>query len=674
MIIPIWGADYIERWLALSFASLRADGNIPELIRRFDFELALVTKDADAVAMRADPRFNRMTEGLRIVFISMDEFFPAHDEVSYGIPLTLAYGKAILDLGEAGIGSFVIVMTADMMLSDGSLKNLADRLEAGYTIVTAPSIRVVDEEVRPILLGRADAMAGVMSMTSRDMMGVVNAHLHNTVRARTVNEAEFVDSTYYHNIYWRESPDCLAAHYFLLMPLCFQLQRLMPKVLCPIDYGFITEICPDGRFTVLADSDDLVMLELQERDSQAYLLRVAPPATSLEERLTRLEREIAVTTGGWATAEQRRSASVQLYFHERDLPVDIAQRTARFETFMATIFGAMPPPVQHTRHFHWLGDVRNYRSRMMRGGASGAVTLLDDPRNDVRPTADELRRESEWTGGRLRQIVRYALEVAMLRSSRLRGWGRSLKRGQAAARSRAPNRRSIVGWLYKYERRAGEKYRLYQSRRELADYLAAELNSRASGVVIAYTDAVGDHLPPIPGARMLRLRGGAPGEQSFRLPAEVTETAGDGPETLIVCLPVGRFVSWAGIAADVDRAMARYRRVVIALIQPYFADARMQDFSWLLSVMLGAFAGSQCDIRIEAFPRTPARDRTELLLQALFPTFWLRLPRTLSRLAGHWLRRGLSYPISQADSGPDRFSALLIHARRRPARPADLAA
>ena len=138
-------------------------------------------------------------------------------------------------------------------------------------IVTAPSIRVVDAEVRPLLLDRVDSEAGIIAMTSRQMMTIVNAHLHNTVRARTVNEAEFIDSTYYHIIYWRVSPDCLAAHYFLLMPLCFRVDRQVTKVLCPIDYGFIAEICPDGRFTVLNDSDDMLMLELQERDSQAYL-------------------------------------------------------------------------------------------------------------------------------------------------------------------------------------------------------------------------------------------------------------------------------------------------------------------------------------------------------------------------------------------------------------------
>lgn len=663
MIIPIWGADYIERWLALSFASLRADGNIPELNRRFDFELALVTKAADAVSMRADPRFNRLMEGLRVVFISMDEFFPAQGGTDYGVPLTLAYGKAILDLGDAGIDSFVIIMTADMMLSDGSFRSLSDRIDAGYTIVTAPSIRVVDGEVRPLLLARADAGAGVMSISPREMMAIVNAHLHNTVRARTVNEAEFVDSTYYHNIYWRVSPDCLAARYFLMMPLCFQVQRLMHKVVCPIDYGFITEICPDGRFSVLADSDELVMLELQERDSQSYLLRISPPVASLEERLTRLEREIAVTTGGWATAEQRRSASVPLYFHEHALPPDIVERTARFDKFMTNIFDAMPSAVPHARHFHWLGQVRNFRSHLARGGSSAEVALLDDPRNDV--TAGAVHADASWTGGPMRRMRRYALEVAMLRTSRLRGWGRVLARRWVAL-VRPPGRRSVVGWIYKHERRATDRHRRETARRHLAEVLAAELASDPGGITVACFEGIEDHLPPLPTSGKIRIAQ-PPGEGGFRLPPEAIGGGASGP--LLVVVPVERFASWTAISEDLERAMAHHPQVVIALIQPFYSVVGMRDASWLLSVMLGAFAKTRGGIRIEAFPAETKRDRTELLIQLLFPSFWVRLPHMLSRVAGAWLRSGLSYPLSQAESGPDRFSALLVHITRAGAAP-----
>jgi hypothetical protein len=662
MIIPIWGEDYIERWLALSFAALRAEGNLPYLSQHSEFELALATKTGDAARMRADPRFARMTAGLRVVFVSIDEFFPPRDRVSYGVPLALAYGKAIADLGEAGLGSFVIIMTADMILSAGSLRSLFRRLEEGYEIVTGPSIRVVDAEVRPKLSARVDGEAGTLTISPRQMMGMVNAHLHNTVRARTVNEAEFIDSTYYHNIYWRVSPDCLAAHYFLLMPLCFRVQRQLSAVLCPIDYGFITEICPDGRFTVLNDSDDMVMLEMQERDSQAYLLRIAPSASSLEERLSRLEAEIAVTTGGWATAEHRRSAGRALYFHERDLPSDIAERTARFEVFMQNILAQMPPAPSHVRHFHWLGDVRNYRSHMVRGGATEPIALLDDPRNAVRPSGEELNTPSPWAGGAARRLVRYALEEAMLRSSRLRGWGRAL--AAKSGKERKSRGRTIGSILYSWEQKALKRYALHKSRHELTGLLAPRLKPISAPLTIACYSGIEDHLPALAGARCISLPA-APHmqENEFRLPAELSSGVGAG--TLLIFAPVDLLKHWEKLGDDVAAPLESFESVIVTLMQPGLAAARMQDFAWVLSVLVGGLDPAQFAVRVDSAAFAAGRDTGAQLIRLLFPTFWLRLPGLLMRRAGALLRRGLSYPLTASDAGPDRFSVLLVEVNRQ---------
>jgi hypothetical protein len=664
MIIPIWGDDYIERWLALSFASLRANGNIPYLNERSDFELALATKSRDAEQLRNDPRFAAMTHGLRVVFVPIDQFFPPRGQVSYGVPLALAYGKAIADLGVEGLGSFIIIMTADMILSAGSLKSLFDRLEEGYDIVTAPSIRVVDAETRPLLLDRVDGQTGVMTMTSRQMMRIINAHLHSTVRARTVNEAEFIDSTYYHNIYWRVSPDCLVACYFLLMPLCFRVQRQMTKVLCPIDYGFIMEICPDGRFTVLGDSDEMVMLELQERDSQAYLLRIAPPARTLEERLARLEREIATTTGGWATAEHRRSANRLLYFHERDLPSDIAARTARFELFIRNIFAQMPPPASHIRHFHWLGDVRNYRSWMVWGGVTEPVALLDDSRNATRPTGEELSTRSQWAGGPMRRLLRYALEEAMLRSSRLRGWGRHIT-SRFVRRGRREGR-TISGILYWFEQRAMQKRALRKSLPQLGARIVSVLGGNTHRLVVACFAGYEEHIPPLPAPNVLRLIIPKSAERNagIRLSPEIFDAGPDGG-TLLVVTPIGLLGEWGDFSDDVARALAHFKQVIFALVQPYFALARMQDFSWVLSFLVGAFVPGSIDIRVEGVPLAADRHPAARLLRLCFPSFWLRLPRQLVRYAGALLRQGLSYPLSDADAGPQRFSVLLVDLARR---------
>src|SRR4051812_38475577 len=89
MMVPVWGTDYIERWLDLGFASLRSEGNIPYLNENCDLEIVMITKAADADRLRTDPRFNARMAGIRVDFVSLDEFLPPKGKVAYGVPLTL---------------------------------------------------------------------------------------------------------------------------------------------------------------------------------------------------------------------------------------------------------------------------------------------------------------------------------------------------------------------------------------------------------------------------------------------------------------------------------------------------------------------------------------------------------------------------------------------------------
>jgi hypothetical protein len=381
MITPVWGTYYIERWLNFCFASLRSEGNIPYINETCDFELAIVTRSADAAYMQTNSKFLELMHEIRFHFISMDEFLPRTGNTAYGIPLTLAYAKAILDFGETGIGAYVILINADCLVASGSLKSVLGRIRDGYSIISTSSIRVIDGTPRAMLTGHVDPLSGILSITPRAMMRVANAHLHSAVTGRIVNDLSPVDSTYYHQIFWRISDDCLAMRAFLLQPLCFRVERLMKKVLCPVDYGFITEICPEGHFCVLSDSDDYLMIELQERDSESHWLRIAPRDRTAKKRLSRIASEIVANAATWTTAEHRRSATKTIYYHENDLPPDTARRVAPFEKFTDKILAALPPPVSHIGHFQWLPAVRIYEEAMLRTDSGRISALLDDPRN-----------------------------------------------------------------------------------------------------------------------------------------------------------------------------------------------------------------------------------------------------------------------------------------------------
>jgi hypothetical protein len=333
--------------------------------------------------MQADARFNRMMAGVRVRFVTLDEFLPRHGTIAYGVPLTLAYAKAILDLGDSAIGAYVILMNADVVLASGSMRSVVARIRDGYDVIGASGIRVIDGRPRAALEQHVDPESGVLSMAPRAMMRLANAHLHSTITGRILNDESPIDSTYYHQIYWRISDDCLAMRAFLLHPFCFRIRRLVPTVFSAVDYGCITELCPDGRFCALCDSDDFLMIELQARDSESHWLRPAPAERSLERRLSRLGAEIAAHAATWTTAYHRLAATQTLYYHETDLPSGLGLRTRRFDLFVDTILEAMPPPVSHVGHFQWLPAVRYYREAMIRGGADAAIALLDDPRNEA---------------------------------------------------------------------------------------------------------------------------------------------------------------------------------------------------------------------------------------------------------------------------------------------------
>src|SRR5262249_29942584 len=150
------------------------------------------------------------------------------------------------------------------------------------------------------LLNKRPRQRGLLA---REAMKIVNENLHHTVLSRVINRPELVEAWYYHLIYWHIDPSCLAARYFLLMPLCFQLRRQIQTVTSPIDYGFLKLVCPGGNYSVIRDSDDFLMVELQEQDSEAALSRPAQKFASREKAIESKISDIVANAGVWATAE-----------------------------------------------------------------------------------------------------------------------------------------------------------------------------------------------------------------------------------------------------------------------------------------------------------------------------------------------------------------------------------
>ena len=382
MLIPLWGARYYEQWLALAGPSLLAPGNIFHLHEHTDFELIFLCKSQDQGFFRSNEMLRRLGAQVHIKTVTIDEFFPLRQSVSYSVPLTLAFAKGIHDLGEDGLGTFVIEMNADFVLSEGSLAAVLRRIDQGYHIIAAPSLRVVEHEARPVFERRLREH-GERCFSARAMMAIAERHLHQTVRARIINRDPPVEAWYYHIVYWRLGPTCLAGRSFLLQPLCFQVRRQPDAVIGPHDYGFLREYCPGGRYTAIGNSDELLMIELQARDSEAELLEPAPRFASWSERLDNRISKIVANAAEWSTAEHRRAFGQSLLFHSTEPPADAGEQLAEFDRQITRIVERLPPPISATRHYHWLPAVHIYRAALSEDGVAAYPDLINSDANRI---------------------------------------------------------------------------------------------------------------------------------------------------------------------------------------------------------------------------------------------------------------------------------------------------
>lgn len=620
MITPVWGDTYIERWLSLCVASLRSEDNLSCLVHHFDFEWAIVTREADIDRMRRNPRFTGALAGINVKFLPLDDLMPRTGGTNYGVPLTLAYAKAIQDLGADAVGSYVIVMNADFVVTPGAMRSVADRILAGYDSVSVASLRTDDDEMRPLLLEHLDGRDGKLAIPSRAMMRLALPHLHTHVTGRIVNEPGSIEAWYYHQIFWRISDDCLAMRGLLLHPFCFRIARPLEAVCCPIDYGFVSELCPGGRSCVLSDSDEFLMIELQQRHSESELLRIAPPYRNPRTRMASLVQGIARHAATWATAEHRRNLETTVYYHAGALPEDTARRVAPFERFTAEIARRMPPPRAHASHWHWLLAVRCYRADMARGGNLAQVPLLRDPRNEVEPVVPPF------------PDPRVAADDASPVGSAC---------GPINERTREAHRRRIGAMIEAELRRGRPRGSLDPDMLYIGDM---ELHS------------------PMPRSRSRTLRYGNPSGPDNRrdfhvvMPEQLLD--GSANDVLLICAGIGFLPLWENLAQDLAAFLALRRRVILAFIREGFAPLSFARHTLLFSLLTRALPARSLDARLTIYD--PA---------ALAGTAgWLgsRLRAITSRIFPRWASQSAFHTGATPQSGS--FSALIltVEARREP--------
>lgn len=237
VVIVAWGRDYV--WLAknLAIASLMAAGNVPAV----GAEVRVYTDAPDAFP------------GLDVVKIS-----PAGE--SKHRLVSECHRK------ELRVGSPVIIMPPDCVISDGALLACANRAGEGKRLIVVPAVRLE----RGGALEELKAVDGVLSVTPRALSAIGLRHLHPGTAQMFEYAKPFTDLPY--QVY-RRIEGGIAATCYHMHPLMINMCQ-HPVREGTVDGQLMSQFTPDNAY-VVTDSDEISMFELSPQ-SQDWGQHEAP--------------------------------------------------------------------------------------------------------------------------------------------------------------------------------------------------------------------------------------------------------------------------------------------------------------------------------------------------------------------------------------------------------------
>jgi hypothetical protein len=269
----------------------------------------------------------------------------------YGLTLTYAFHRGFADLGADMTERFLVFLNADFVLADGCYRTLVRHIMGGERLIVAPSYCVVEENVMPLLHGRATAGDGVLAVPPREMAEIIISNRHKTIRAKTVNQRLF--SMHRHEqFYWYLDERTMLAHQMPISLVCMKPERPVVGPVNHWDYGITRIACPTANLCVIADSDDFLALELRQRTMLDEYFRAGWPTA----------REIAADLSSYATADHREHGRHQLVLHSGDLPESTACARHELQAFVDDVYSHLSQnPHDYEDHRSWRHAAQRFR-------------------------------------------------------------------------------------------------------------------------------------------------------------------------------------------------------------------------------------------------------------------------------------------------------------------------
>jgi hypothetical protein len=387
LLLPVWGYEYVRKFLEFSLPTLLAPGNVPAVAENLPCTFVILTSQEDEPYILQHPSFHQLSAICPIEIRVIDHLITGSN---YSTTVTLAYTEAVRATGPNMLDTCFFFLVSDYIMSNGSLMHVLEHMQQGSSGVLVGNFQVALEDALPWLREQFDAVAGSAVFHPRDLLKWAFSHLHPTAVANTVN---FIVNHNKHTnrLFWRVDGNTLVGRFFLMHMLCIRPERTDFMVGSSCDYSFVPEMCPSDNVSVITDSDDYLVIEMQPREHETKFLQSGP----LKPRV------LAKTLSEWTTARHRENSRYSVIFHSEEIPSNIKDTIAQADEFLAEVSQYISKhPKPHRGHPYWRGALAAHKDatgKQLSSDEWRIVLGLQDPVSE--------RWVSDW----LVEKIRFAL-------------------------------------------------------------------------------------------------------------------------------------------------------------------------------------------------------------------------------------------------------------------------
>jgi hypothetical protein len=360
VVIPLWGQDYIKTFCAGPAFFLLRPGNLDFLDDHSVLDIVFMTTRAGKENLLTELSELRILQNFTVQLIYIDDLLAYHH---YGIVLTLAYVRAITDMGKQQCSTQFIFLNSDFIISDGAFRKVFDLVNQGYEVVLAPSLRCNEENI-------TTDIDNILSLNSdqipnnRLLVKTALNNLHLTVEASVCNQ-KLLTHDAQNQVYFKGSPEVMHCRMFLMFMLSFRPKRQICSVNGFIDYWLVAEEANEGKIYYVQDSDDIFLLEPSPTTQEGEYCTIGTPNPKSTAKL--LEK--------WCNAYHLENGKKSIIIHSSDLS-DVNLRGKKYlDEYMEKVYENIKDIKEINFHDYWKGCLNHHSFRLPYDEDFGFVPL-----------------------------------------------------------------------------------------------------------------------------------------------------------------------------------------------------------------------------------------------------------------------------------------------------------